>query len=181
MRGRLGAFVRVVVVPRGVAVLGVLGHAELACERLECPALVDDALAEFEFLGAARREGAWLVESALTVLEDRPTGETGLDDAALLHVEAGFRGEGAEENDVGAVDQVAALILSEVAEALVGVVDVVEQVNPVLGGLVNEIDELVGDYGAWGDFACDAVGAEGFEGTVEEQRGIFVGLACQTA
>ncbi len=43
------------------------------------------------------------------------------------------------------------------------------------------IRELVGDYGAWGDFAGDTVGPKGFEGTVEEERGIFIGLPSETA
>ena len=167
VRGCLGAVVAMVDVPCGVAVLGVLGHAELASEVLEGSALMDDALAEFEFLGAARRERTGLVETALTVLEDGAAGETGLDDAGLLHVEGGFCGEGAEEDDVRAVDQVAALVFGEVAETLVCVVDVVQEMNPVFGGLVDEVDELVGDYGAGCDFACYAMGPESFEGTIE--------------
>ena len=94
----LGAIVAMLDVPVAVVVLGGLRHPEFAGELLERAALVNDALPEREFPGAAGRERARLVEAALAVLENAAAGESGLNDAVLDHVEAGLGGEGPEED-----------------------------------------------------------------------------------
>ena len=181
MRGSFGALVAVLVVPAGIVILGLPGHAEFAGEGLEGAALADDTLAQGKFLGAARRESAGLVKTALTVLENGAPGEAGLDDAGLHHVEGGFGCEGREENDVGAVDQIIALVLGEIAESLVRVVDVVEEVNPVFGRFVDEVHELVGDDGYGGDFARVAAGCQGVESADVRFGRILVRAARQAA
>ena len=181
MRGSLGAFAGMVVVPCGVTLAGLPGHAEFAREALEGAALADDALAQCKFMRASWRERARLVEAAFTVLENRPPGETGLDNAALYHIERGFGGEGAEEHEVRAMDGVLALVLGEVAEFFVGVVDVVQEVNPVLGGFVDEVHELAGDDCDRSDIGDRIARDQRLEGADVGFGGIVIGTAGQAA
>ena len=75
------------------------------------------------------------------------------------------------------MDHVLALALGIVAEFFVGVVDVVQEVDPVLRRFVDEIDELVGDDGDRGDLAHGVVGGQGGEGSLENFRGVSVRIA----
>lgn len=181
VRGRLGAFVAVVDIPCGVTLAGMVGHPELASEGLEGPALMDNALAKLDFLGTARRKGARLVKSPFPILKNAAASEAGLDDAGFLHVEGGFGDQGSEKNEVGAIDKVGTLVFGVITEFFVNVVDVVEEIDPVFGGLIDEVYEFVGDDRDWRDFAGYTTRSEGFEGAVEDFGGIFVRAAGESA
>ena len=142
---------------------------------------MNDALSELEFPRTAWRERARLIEPTFAVLKDAATSKARLNDPVLDHVEAGLGREGPEEDEIGPVDHVLAFALGEVAEFLVGVIDVVQEVDPVLRGLIDEIYELVGDDGDRGDLGHGVVGGEGGEGSLENLRGVFVRVAGQTA
>src|SRR4029077_7900087 len=150
-------------------------------QLLEGAALVNDALPELVFPRTTGREGAGLIEAALAVLEDAAAGEAALNDAVLDHVEAGFGCQGPEEDEIGPVDHVLAFALGVITEFLVGVIDVIEEVDPVLGGLVDEVDDLVGDDGDGGHLSRGVVWRQGREGALENFRGVSVRVTGQAA
>lgn len=85
-----------------------------------------------------------IIPSALAMLKERSTCKPRRNDAGFLEVGGDFRGECAEQRDVGAYQRVFAHVLRAVCVS-VFVVNVAERINPPLLVDADEVNELIRD------------------------------------